>query len=383
VALANPAIGHQNCQSDFASRYCMNIVEATRSYESWLRSQMPIVSRDIDRKHEIMRDSAFGFLRATYYRWVQQLAKLAPPPDDAPIVLAIGDLHLENFGVWRDAEGRLVWGINDFDEVHRAPYTVDLVRLATSAVVAIDEGILAVGPRRACREILAGYSEAIASKASAFVLGERNAHLNEMAMNDRHAPAPFWKRVIAEHKAKPNADVEALLREHMPRGATDLVFTRRTAGAGALGVPRYVAIGRLDGSFVAREAKARAPCSIAWARNQAPDPGAYAAAIAHAVRCPDPHLHVETGWIVRRLAPHCDRIDVSDLSNAAEQREVLHAMGSETANVHRGTRGASARVARHLAKQKDGWLYDAARRMADATFKDWKVWKKKGLKALH
>jgi hypothetical protein len=361
----------------------MNIVEATKSYEKWLRSQMPVVGRDIDRKHEIMRESAFGFLRATYYRWIQQLAKLAPPTPDAPIVLAIGDLHLENFGVWRDVEGRLVWGINDFDEVHRAPYSVDLIRLATSALVAIDEGSLVVGEQRACREILAGYTETIRSKATAFVLGENNAHLNEMAMNDRHAPAPFWKRIIAERKARPDSDAEALLRRHMPRGTTNLVFTRRTAGTGGLGVPRFVAIGRLDGSYVAREAKARAPCSIAWAKDQIPDPGCYAAAIAHAVRCPDPYLHVETGWIVRRLAPHCERIDLIDLANATERREVLHAMGSETANIHRGTRGAAARIARHLAKQNEDWLYTAARRMADATLKDWKVWKKKGQRALH
>jgi uncharacterized protein (DUF2252 family) len=23
---------------------------------------------------------------------------------------------VENFGAWRDVEGRLIWGINDFDE---------------------------------------------------------------------------------------------------------------------------------------------------------------------------------------------------------------------------------------------------------------------------
>ena len=27
---------------------------------------------------------------------------------------------MENFGTWRDAEGRLIWGINDFDEAHTA-----------------------------------------------------------------------------------------------------------------------------------------------------------------------------------------------------------------------------------------------------------------------
>ena len=54
----------------------------------------------------------------------------------APRALAVGDLHVENFGTWRDVEGRLIWGINDFDEAWRLPYTNDLVRLATSALLA-------------------------------------------------------------------------------------------------------------------------------------------------------------------------------------------------------------------------------------------------------
>src|SRR5262245_32358222 len=51
---------------------------------------------------------------------------------DAPRLLAVGDLHVENFRTWRDAEGRLVWGVNDFDEVAEMPYAVDLVRLVAA-----------------------------------------------------------------------------------------------------------------------------------------------------------------------------------------------------------------------------------------------------------
>ena len=56
-------------------------------------------------------------------------------------MLAVGDIHVENFGTWRDAEGRLVWGVNDFDEAARMPYAIDIVRLATSAVLAEVQGI--------------------------------------------------------------------------------------------------------------------------------------------------------------------------------------------------------------------------------------------------
>src|SRR5262249_20118319 len=58
-------------------------------------------------------------------------------------------LHVENYGSSRDAEGRLVWGINDFDEAGPPPYTNDLVRLATSAWLAIEIGSL--GDRLCCR----------------------------------------------------------------------------------------------------------------------------------------------------------------------------------------------------------------------------------------
>ena len=47
----------------------------------------------------------------------------------------IGDLHAENFGTWRDHHGVARWGVNDLDELGRGPYSVDLVRLATSCVL--------------------------------------------------------------------------------------------------------------------------------------------------------------------------------------------------------------------------------------------------------
>jgi uncharacterized protein (DUF2252 family) len=47
---------------------------------------------------------------------MQAWPEVCPDLAKAPKVLAVGDLHVENFGTWRDVEGRLVWGINDFDE---------------------------------------------------------------------------------------------------------------------------------------------------------------------------------------------------------------------------------------------------------------------------
>jgi uncharacterized protein (DUF2252 family) len=43
-----------------------------------------------------------------------------------------GDLHAENFGTYLNAEGRLVFNVNDFDEAHVGAFTWDVQRLAAS-----------------------------------------------------------------------------------------------------------------------------------------------------------------------------------------------------------------------------------------------------------
>jgi uncharacterized protein (DUF2252 family) len=108
----------------------MNIVQATRSYEDWITHRIRVIKGDLRKKHEAMAHDAFSFLRATFYRWAQLFPRLCPGLNGAPFVLSVGDLHVENFGTWRDIEGRLVWGVNDFGEAFPLPYTADLTRLA-------------------------------------------------------------------------------------------------------------------------------------------------------------------------------------------------------------------------------------------------------------
>src|SRR5262245_63634796 len=134
----------------------MSFVKDNKAFEKWLASQCEIVRPDIKYKHHRMKKSAFIFLRATYFRWARKIGDWCPELMDAPSVLSIGDLHLENFGTWRDADGRLVWGVNDFDEAAVMPYVLDLVRLASSVRLAPD---LALNNRAAAEAILKGYRE--------------------------------------------------------------------------------------------------------------------------------------------------------------------------------------------------------------------------------
>jgi hypothetical protein len=112
--------------------------EATEQYREWLATKLIISNHAwINRLKVVEKQAPFAFLRATFYRWSQWWPVMCDELTDAPFVLGIGDLHLENFGTWRDKEGRLVWGVNDVDECCCLPYTNDLVRLATSALFAL------------------------------------------------------------------------------------------------------------------------------------------------------------------------------------------------------------------------------------------------------
>src|SRR5260370_2204597 len=106
-----------------------DIADSTRSFERWLRGHTKLRQHELDYKHEIMAADTFSFLRATFYRWAELAPQALPELADAARVLAVGDLHGENYGTWRDADGRLVGGANDLDQAHRTPYTFDLFLL--------------------------------------------------------------------------------------------------------------------------------------------------------------------------------------------------------------------------------------------------------------
>ena len=266
-----------------------------------------------------MRESAFVFLRATFFRWMQLWPKRCPEPDDAPTVAGVGDLHLENFGTWRDEEGRLVWGVNDVDEACKIPYTLDLVRLATSAVLAIREGHLNITPQSACRAILDGYSASMKKRGFPSVL-DGHEFLRSIVLNRPRDPARYWTKLLSFPRAAGKVPRKKL-RAQMPQPKAKCTFVHRIAGVGSLGRQRFVAIAEDGDSFVAREAKALLPSAAAWARDEK-HPKIYVEdLLEHAVRVPDPSFVVTGRWMIRRLAPDCARIRACRLAGGARRAE--------------------------------------------------------------
>lgn len=357
----------------------MNIVKATHRFEEWLGGHTRLVEADLRLKHQRMAEAAFPFFRATFYRWMQIWPEICSDLAQAPEVLAVGDLHVENFGTWRDVEGRLVWGVNDFDEAAVLPYTVDLVRLATSAFLAIEAGHLTLRPKDACASILQGYEGSLSQGGRPFVLEEEHVWLRQIATGVLRDPVHFWLKMDALPRASSEVSLSAkeALEHLMPEPGLAYRTVRRVAGLGSLGHIRLVAIALCHGAKIAREAKALVPSSVHWAKgDERPSEILYQAIISRAVRCPDPFVRLLGHWIVRRLSPHCSRIELDVLPSNRDELKLLSAMGWETANIHLGTVDAQKYVRRHFGRLKPNWLYTAAKDMQETVSHDWQAWKK-------
>jgi hypothetical protein len=331
------------------------IQDATRAYEAWLARLAPMVPADLDLKHEHMRTDAFRFLRGTFYRWQQIWPVLCGRAAKAPRIAAIGDLHVDNFGTWRDTEGRLVWGINDFDEAAPLPFTNDLTRLATSALLAIGAGHLSIARREAIGALLDGYVSTLGCGGAPVVLEGDHHTLRKLATG----------RSVSGRLPR---GARKALRSMMPKAASAYKIRRRIAGVGSLGRARFVAIADYHGAPIAREAKARVPSACVW--GGALESNALRKLLDRAVRVPDPYFDVRRRWVVRRLAPDCSRIEIAMLPAERDEHRLLHAMGKETANAHLATSRAKD-VFRALRKLPDGWLEDDAATMLQAVEKDW------------
>ena len=324
------------------------------SYERWLRKQCDVVEADLKTKHERMRKSPFEFLRATYFRWAKTIEATCPELADAPRSLCVGDIHVENFGTWRDGRARLVWGVNDFDEAAPMSYAYDLVRLLTSARLA---PTLAVNRREAAAALAEGYRKGL-EQPRPMLLDEHEHWLRRLVGGAANASQKFWKEVDRYPDAKPPAPVRRALKRSLPDGARVERYASRVKGSGSLGRPRYLVIALWQGGRLVQEAKALVPSAWHWAHADSSAKSRVLELAFGPHRSPDPHLRVRAGYVLRRIAADARKVELTDVSGQGLSEELLAAMGSELGAIHAARHRTS--ILKDLHKRDARWLDRAA-----------------------
>src|SRR5271155_310598 len=235
---------------------------------------------------------------------------------------------------------------------------------------------------RSLRDFSTGaLSAALRSGGHPLVLAEHEGTLEKLGIDAIEPPEHFWAKLNAHPGVRHGFphDARLALEQTLPQKNLDYKVVLRRAGMGSLGQQRFVVIAQWNGGCIAREAKAMVPSSVRWLDGRVSDRNSYyEQAIASAVRAHDPFQKTIGRWIIRRLSPDSNPIDITLIPQVHDEGTLLQAMGSEAANVHLGTKRQVKNILKHLRRMKPDWLRSAAKSMAKALEQDWKHYKKSG-----
>ncbi|MDB5385572.1 MAG: hypothetical protein JWM11_1218, partial [Planctomycetaceae bacterium] len=223
-----------------------------------------------------MNASPFAFFRGTDHLFGEAWAKLAPP-DVGPDGLICGDLHVENFGAYRTTTGDWRFDVNDFDEALVAPCGLDVVRCASSILLAAEDWQLSpIASANLVLTFLDHYRKATLHSLKNDTIGEIKAgggtDLISGALGSTRLETQtklldtYTKRSRTGNRAIRRDDLRRpelkesvvenvlhALQDYAQTSSTPDAFrgldvTGRIAGIGSLGVKRYLVLVADDGS---------------------------------------------------------------------------------------------------------------------------------------
>lgn len=370
-------------------------------------------------KYAKMRTSPYVFLRGTCHLFYERLL-VDTLPADAPIAWICGDLHLENFGSYKGDNRLVYFDINDFDEASLAPVSWDLVRLLASVFAAAAS--LRITENQAvllCSEFMSAYGSALASGKASWVDrdsadGLVNSLLDALRNRsrvehlDKYTKLAKKSRVIrrdgerslkasSKETARATALVETYAATQKDKKFFEVIdVAHRIAGAGSLGVERYMVLvkgkGSPDENYLL-DVKQALPSSLQthvaigqleWAseadrvvtlqnRMQAA-PTAFLNAVTT--------VKGKRSYQVRALQPSADRVALNDTSVTFGQISgVVNQMGRIVGWAHlrgsglQGSATADSLVAFGTSRTRwQAQLLEAAQQCATQTVDDWNAY---------
>ena len=202
----------------------------------------------------------------------------------------------------------------------------------------------------------------------AFVANDGGDWLRSLVNPTAQGNRAFWHDLDSQPEADPPAKVRRALKASLPRGSELLRFVTRRKGGGSLGRPRFVVIATWNSGCVIREAKALVPSAWNWAHGTSRRKVSLEIAYGP-YRSPDPHLHIDGRFLIRRIAPDSRKIDLAGMQSKYRAARLLGAMAADLAAVHAAS-GKSARIAKDLDARSQEWLHTAASAARSATEAD-------------
>jgi uncharacterized protein (DUF2252 family) len=311
-----------------------------------------------------MRATPFAFFRATCGLFYARAAAHHLLPK-APFGWLCGDLHLENFGAYRGENGLAYFDLNDFDEALLAPGTWDILRLVTSVVVwAAQREHSAHQQRQVAQILLEAFDAALRAGRARWLerataegpirklLRQVERRTTEELLDQRTAGqgkhgARRLLRVPGQLLPAPHSEKSRVVKTlaRFARGVHAqgyyrvLDVTRRIAGLGSLGLPRWVILvegdGSPDGNRLLDLKAAHPPAALPWTRPRQPrfpSEAARAVQVQQWVEAEPPALLAAVGsgqgFILRELQPRKDRMRLAHLEEDPHRvASVLEAMG--------------------------------------------------------
>ena len=183
------------------------------------------------KKLDALAGSPFQFFRGTFHLMAYDLlhGRVPGAAAAAPEGLIVGDLHLENFGIYRGASGALCFDVNDFDDVGFGPLDVDLKRLCTSAFLLPG---LAQGVRlNAARALAHAWADEIDKLGGRFPVPPWTLEKAEGRVRELLEDRGHKSRVVAVAKVAPDKGRRQLAGDKFSRPAKEWVATVEKAVA--------------------------------------------------------------------------------------------------------------------------------------------------------
>jgi uncharacterized protein (DUF2252 family) len=356
----------------------------------------PLIERDpraFRRKFRKMAADPFSFYRGSACLFYADAVCLEDRWADERTgrVWIQGDLHAENYGTYMDAEGVLVFDVNDFDEAYLGHFTWDLQRMAASLALL---GYAKALSDTTIREMIRTYAGAYLRQVRAFATGDRDHEFRltlettEGAVHDVLLDARLQTRIGALERATAIEGTERYFREgsgvrRLDDAERDEVLAayehylgtipdakrqqsvsyavkdvvgRAGFGIGSAGLPAYNLL--IEGRTQALENDVVLSMKLGnvAAPSRVVDDPAIAAHFEHqghrtalSQRALQAHAEPWLGWcelrgegqVVAELSPYVADLDWDRLTEPEEVLPLLESLGQATAKVHCGSDAGS------------------------------------------